>query len=317
MKDLSLRQVIAARVELYRTIRSYFEESDLEESDVLEVEIPLLGHAGTTDPQINSFEVTGQNEARYLQSSPEFLLKRLLVEIRQSCFCITKAFRDEEHGRIHNPEFSMLEWYRVDFDLDAIIEDSLALIQKCLGRRESVCRETYRSLFQKHLNIDPHGVELEHLQLLVEQHTSYREQCLSTSEALQLLLSMVIEPKLKGLTVIRDFPLDQAALAKAGTDELGQEVAFRFEIYFEQMELANGYYELVDALEQRQRFEQDNQVRQKMGRSTLQIDESLLQAMERGLPDCSGVSIGLDRLLMAKLEQRNIDSVLLFPWPKV
>ena len=305
----TIEEVVLARMAMYQAIRQYFEQSQ-----VIEVEVPLLGVAGTTDPQINSLEVQAITGNRYLQSSPEFFLKRLLVDIQRSCFCITKAFRDEEHGKNHNPEFSMLEWYRVGFDLDAIVDESLKLIQLCLPGNQQVVRETYKSLFQRHLNIDPHNVELEQLQTLVSQCSSYQTPCESVSEALQLLLSSVIEPKFSGLTVVTAFPVDQAALARIDVDPSGQLVAERFEIYLDQAELANGYHELLDAGEQRKRFAFDNKQRQKMGRPQMEFDEALLGAMQRGLPDCSGVSIGLDRLLMARLGVNRIEDVLLFPW---
>lgn len=310
--QLTNLEIISARMDLYRNIRDYFEQSN-----VLEVEVPLLAKAGTTDPQIESFRVVGQSSRSYLQTSPEFFLKRLLSEIHHSCFCITKAFRDEEQGKNHNPEFSMLEWYRVEFDLDDIVEDCLDLVQLCLGQREHVFRETYSSLFQKHLNIDPHNIELKNLVPLVKQHTSYQGSCESVSEALQLLLSAVIEPTFAGLTLVRDFPVDQAALARLGEDQSGQLVAQRFEIYFGNIELANGYLELTDVEEQRSRFELDNKIRRQIDRPSMQLDEGLLDAMKVGLPDCSGVSIGLDRLLMARLGLRQIDEVLLFPWNQI
>jgi lysyl-tRNA synthetase class 2 len=186
-----------------------------------------------------------------------------------------------------------------------------------LGSEQQVTQETYRSLFWSHLNIDPHEARFGQLEALVKQHTSYKGSCASASEALQLLLSTLIEPKLSGLTVVRDFPQDQAALARLDADESGQVVAKRFEIYLDQVELANGYYELIDAHEQRARFEKDNRVRKELGRRQMELDEALISAMERGLPECSGVSIGLDRLLMAKLGCDRIDSVLLFPWQKI
>lgn len=296
---------------MYQTIRQYFDQSQM-----LEVEVPLLGIAATTDPHINSLAVQTSAGSRYLQSSPEFFLKRLLVGIQRSCFCITKAFRDEEHGKNHNPEFSMLEWYRVGFDLDAIIDESLELIQLCLPGHQQVVRETYKSLFLRHLNINPHTVELAQLQPLVAQHSSYEKPCESVSEALQILLSSVIEPRFSGLTVVAEFPAAQAALARLDLDRSGQLVAQRFEIYLDQLELVNGYHELLDAEEQRRRFEFDNQQRQKMGRPQMQFDEALLGALQQGLPDCSGVSIGLDRLLMARLGLNRIEDVLLFPWSR-
>lgn len=308
--NLTSVQLISERMALYRDIRSYFNQRA-----VLEVEVPLLGRAGTTDPQIASFRVEGNSGKSYLQSSPEFFLKRLLADIRHSCFSIGKAFRDEEQGARHNPEFSMLEWYRVGFDLDALIQECLEVICLGLGRAEPVRIASYQSLFQGYFRINPHRVTLAEVQPLVRRHTSYREECVSVAEALQLLLCQVIEPEFTGLTVVRDFPADQAALARVEADDSGQPVARRFEIYLDATELANGYQELTDAEEQHRRFEDDNRSRQAAGRETVEIDQTLLRAMtEPGLPECCGVSIGLDRLLMARLGLFHIEDALLFPW---
>lgn len=303
-------EIIRARSDLYRLIREYFEQSA-----VLEVEVPLIGSQGITDPQIESFRVSGKSSEGFLQTSPEFFLKRLLAETHASCYAITKAFRDEEQGRRHNPEFSMLEWYRVGFGLEAIIQDCVDLVQKCLESERQVQYETYSSIFAKHFNIDPHRVGLQELQPLITERTSFTGSCESVTEALQLLLVSVIEPKFEeGITVLRDFPVAQAALAQIGVNDAGHKVAKRFELYLEGVELANGYEELIDPVEQRARFDQDNLDRKKSGKPVQPIDEKLLGALEKGLPDCSGVSIGLDRLLMAKLGLDDIESAVLFPW---
>lgn len=302
-------EIIRARSNLYRLIRRYFEPSD-----VLEVEVPVIGSVGTTDPQIQSFRVGGENSEGFLQTSPEFFLKRLLAETHCSCFAITKAFRDEERGRRHNPEFSMLEWYRVGFELEAIIQDCVDLVQRCLETEKQVHYETYSSVFEKHFKINPHIVDLHDLEPLISERTSFAGSCDSVTEALQLLLVSEIEPKMEGITILRDFPVKQVALAQTGNDANGQNVAKRFELYLDGVELANGYQELIDPVEQRARFEQDNQLRQKSGKLPQPIDEKLLIALDKGLPECSGVSIGLDRLLMAKLGLEDIESVILFPW---
>ena len=282
-----------------------------------EVEVPVLGSSGASDPQIESIAALVCRETRYLQSSPEYFLKRLLSETKMSCFCITKAFRNEEFGANHNPEFSMLEWYRVDFDLDEIIEESVELIRFCMGTQTPVATESYRSLFENFLGINPHLADLGQLQLLVTEHTSYQGCCESITEALQLLLTSCIEPKLSpGITILKDFPIAQAALAEIGEDQSGQLVAKRFEIYLDQIEIANGYQELTDYVEQKSRFDQDNQIRKSSGLAPMAQDELLLEAIKAGLPACSGVSIGLDRLLMIKQGLDRIDSVLLFPWER-
>ena len=332
---MSLNQ-LRARADLYRDIRSYFESQG-----VLEVEVPVLASSATTDPQLNSFEVEGSLGRRFLQTSPEHYLKRLLCSLPHSIFTIAKAFRDEEQGQRHNPEFSMLEWYRLDFDLEQIVGDTLALILFCMGRLDAcegdavkqkgidphseggnrdiadlpVVFETYQSIFLKHFGINPHEVELSELQSLVSCQTSYQDPCFSIDEALQLLLAMVIEPSFGSvITVLTDFPASQAALAEIETNDSGCRVAKRFELYIGQMEIANGYQELRDAEELAQRFAQDNRLRIAMGKPQVIPDHLLLEAMQRGLPPCAGVSIGLDRLLMARLKEAKIDSVLTFPW---
>ncbi len=311
MSNLSPLEVSSARMDLYQAVRDYFSQSG-----AIEVEVPLLAAKTTTDPHINSFLVDGTSGLRYLQSSPEFFLKRLLSDNPQSIFTITKAFRDEEFGGNHNPEFSMLEWYRLDFKLADIIEDTLTLVRQYLGDLPLV-RETYFSIFQRYLQLDPHQASLQDLQELVVQHTNYGHDCVSVEEALQLLLTECIEPQFQpGITVLSEFPVSQAALSEVEPDANGRFVAKRFEIYLGKVELANGYQELTDSLEQRSRFERDNLIRQKLGRATQALDEALLEAMDPSLPPCSGVSIGLDRLLMAKLDLEHIDSVLLFPWNK-
>lgn len=311
MKDLSHLEIISARMDLHQCIRHYFGESK-----VLEVEVPLLATRAATDPQINSFSVGSAAGGRYLQSSPEYFLKRLMADIPRSIFTITKAFRDEEIGGKHNPEFSMLEWYRLDFKLAEIIEDTLTLVHRFLGDLP-VTRETYHSVFQRHLQINPHQANLQELQALVKKHTSYKQDCISVEEALQLLLCTLIEPQFNsGITILSDFPVSQAALAEVELDDHGQLVARRFELYFGQTELANGYQELTDPVEQRGRFEQDNLIRAKLGRTMHKLDEALLKAMDQGMPSCAGVSIGLDRLLMAKLGIDEIEKLLLFPWKR-
>lgn len=321
MADLPEIEVISARGELYRSVRSYFQSAGVQE-----VEVPLLAANATTDPQLISFAVKCNSGSAFLQTSPEFFLKRLLVSFPYSIFTITKAFRDEEKGSRHNPEFSMLEWYRVDFQLEQIIEDTVNLIKHCLAANGSppqsqsiastpVVYETYESVFAKYLHINPHQTHLDELQPLVEEHTSYQGQCESADEALQLLLCTVIEPNFgSGINVLSNFPVSQAALAETGLDKDGQKVAKRFELYIGDMEIANGYQELRNAEELARRFAIDNEMRIASGKAEVVPDTALLDALKAGLPACSGVSIGLDRLLMARLNVADINSVLLFPW---
>lgn len=282
---------------------------------MLEVETPLLGSAGTTDLQIESFVVKTPEGDRYLQTSPEFFLKRLLVQHGRSIFSLGKVFRCAEQGRWHNPEFSMLEWYRVGFDLNQIMDDTIALVRHCLGQPElRALKVSYRSLFERHFQIDPHSAGVNQLQDLVTRHTSYQSVLTDRNEGLQLLMSQVIEPGFdRHLTLVHDFPVGQAALARIHQVE-GQEVAARFELYYGALELANGYYELTDADEQALRFEQDRIGRVELGLPAVPADHALIEAMRLGLPDCAGVSIGLDRLLAVQLGANNLESLLPFDW---
>lgn len=306
----STAQLIEARASLYRRLRAYFESTG-----ALEVEVPVIGRAAATDVALQSFPVTSPVlGAHYLQTSPEFFLKRLLARMPRSIYCITKAFRDEEQGRLHNPEFSMLEWYRVSCDLEGILADTLALVAAALGPVD-VRQCSYANLFAQYLNLDPHRVELAELHQLVRRHTSYDGEIQDRDEALQLLLNQVIEPQFDTeFTLIYHYPQGQAALARLTRDDQGREVAERFELYWRQMELANGYRELIDADEQARRFTADNRARASRGLPQMPADQKLIDALAAGLPECAGVSIGLDRLLACQLGRQSIEDLLLFPW---
>lgn len=311
--EIDIALVIRERAALQRAARSYFELSD-----AVEVEVPLLASAAATDAQLDSLRVETFTGPRYLHTSPEFFLKRLLCNYPHSIFTLTKTFRDGEAGRLHNPEFSMLEWYRVGADLHAIMEDTLRLVAASLSRdRESlqVKQYSYREIFVEYLQIDPHRISWPDLQLLVRENTSFDGVLQNADEALQLLLSQCIEPKLSSeFTLLTHFPASQAALAKTLRTDDGVEVAERFELYWRSLELANGYHELLDADEQARRFAADNQMRCNRGLPVMPVDTALLQAMHAGLPPCAGVSVGVDRLLACRLGLETIVPTLLFPW---
>jgi len=291
-------------------IRRFFSERD-----VLEVETPLLASSTVPDVYIESIaaQVVKDNSSRknFLQTSPEFFMKRLLASGSGSIYQIAKAFRQEEKGARHNIEFTLLEWYRLSYSLDQLMAELEELVQEVLSCGP-ISRLSYREIFRQHLRIDPHEISLEELQKLAKSEIDLSGSDLSKTDYLQLLLSNSIEPKLPPYCIIYDYPLEQAALAILATDEHGVVVAKRFELFGHGMELANGYFELSDAAEQRARFEKDNAARKEKGLQAHGADEKLIAALESGLPSCSGVAVGVDRLLMLLVEAKNISEVISF-----
>ena len=285
------------------------------ERDVLEVETPLLASSTVPDVYIESIvaEVMEGNSSRqnFLQTSPEFFMKRLLASGSGSIYQIAKAFRQEEKGTRHNIEFTLLEWYRLSYTLDQLMTELEQLVQEILDCGP-IPRFSYREIFQQHLQIDPHEIALEELQQLASTEIDLSGSDLSKTDYLQLLLSNSIEPRLPPYCIIYDYPSEQAALATLVTDAQGIVVANRFELFGQGMELANGYFELSDAAEQRARFEADNATRKEKGLQTHAADEMLIAALESGLPSCSGVAVGVDRLLMLLVEAKNISEVISF-----
>lgn len=306
---------LRARAQLLSTIRSFFAQRE-----VLEVETPLLCSSGITDPSIEALIVASgaslSGAERYLQTSPEYAMKRLLAAGSGSIYQLTRAFRDGEAGRRHNPEFSILEWYRTDFDHHALMEEVADLVGECLGRR-GWQKFSYRELFQRSLNIDPHTASVDELERIA--HSGHDLGTLSGNRDfwLDLLMTHKVEPWLatQGLCFVYEYPASQAALAKI-VEVDGVSVGQRFELYVDGVELANGYHELRNAEEQRARFEADNQRRRVSGQPARPIDQRLLAALEAGLPHCSGVALGLDRLLMLVSGESDIRRVLAFDWSR-
>ena len=303
-------QNLQQRAHALAKIRRFFSERD-----VLEVETPLLASSTVPDVYIESIaaQVVKDNSSRknFLQTSPEFFMKRLLASGSGSIYQIAKAFRQEEKGARHNIEFTLLEWYRLSYSLDQLMAELEELVQEVLSCGP-ISRLSYREIFGQHLQIDPHEISLEELQKLAKSEIDLSGSDLSKTDYLQLLLSNSIEPKLPPYCIIYDYPLEQAALAILATDEHGVVVAKRFELFGHGMELANGYFELSDAAEQRARFEKDNAVRKEKGLRAHDADEKLIAALESGLPSCSGVAVGVDRLLMLLVEAKNISEVISF-----
>ncbi len=302
------------RARLYALIRKFFAHRD-----VLEVETPILSAAANTEPNIESFMTcfsgpdAGGAAERWMRTSPEFALKRLLAEGIGDCYELGRVFRDGEAGRRHNPEFTMLEWYRIGLNHRAVAEESVALVREALAlvdREASVLHTSYRDLFLARLAIDTFDAPIDTLReplsdIVIDAHGLERD------DWLDLLLTHCLQPEFPRdcMTVIHDFPASQCSLARIRRDD--PPVAERFELYLGPHELANGYHELCDANEQRARFENDNRRRRLRGQRELPIDENLLASLP-GLPACAGVALGVDRLLMCLADTDAIADVLAY-----
>ncbi|OFC71981.1 elongation factor P--(R)-beta-lysine ligase [Alteromonas confluentis] len=303
------------RAALLRTIREFFYQRD-----VLEVDTPLLSHGTVTDVHLAAFSSafshseTGKPETLYLQTSPEYAMKRLLCAGSDSIYQICKAFRHEGAGRFHNPEFTMLEWYRTGFDHHALMAEMDELLQATLNT-DPAEKVSYQDVFIRQLSVDPLTAPVEVLQKkAVECGLDMNAGLPDDADTLlQLLFSLYIEPLIGADSpcFVYGFPASQAALAKVNADD--PRTADRFEVYFKGVELANGFYELANASEQRQRFLADNAKREEIGLPPLPVDEYFLSALASGLPDCAGVALGIDRLLMLKLGASHIQDVITFP----
>ncbi len=301
---------LQARARLLQTIRQFFAKRG-----VMEVETPVLGHHTVTDVYLASYSVpatTSASEPGYLQTSPEYAMKRLLASGSGPIYQICKAFRSEEVSKQHNPEFTLLEWYRPGFSLVQLMDEVGELLDKVLGCG-AIPRFTYRQLFKEHLQFDPHQIEPQQLREELLNHVTVDVSGLDETDCLQLLMSQCIEPTLPSVCFVYDYPVAQAALARIDNDETGEWVAKRFELYAGGMELANGYFELTDAGEQKKRFAKDKARRKELGLPDIAEDLRLLAALEHGLPECAGVALGVDRLLMAMLGASSIEDVLSFP----
>jgi len=285
---------------------------------VLEVETPILCRHSVTDPFIQSIPAlyqplgSKQEFRHYLQTSPEYAMKRLLAAGSGSIYQITKAFRQGEVGRHHNPEFTMLEWYRIGFDHHRLMDEMDELLQLVLHTPKAI-RKSYSDVFNELLGIDPHVAEVSELKACALAHgVQVQTEVEDKATWLDLLFSHCIEPELsiEAPTFIYDFPLCQAALARLQPGN--PPVASRFEVYFRGIELANGFHELADANEQRTRFEKNRQQRLLQHLVPMEIDEFFLDALQQGLPDCAGVALGIDRLIMLALNANHIKEIISF-----
>ncbi len=311
-------EVLKQRAAILQKIRLFFAERD-----VLEVDTPALSQSSVTDQHLHSFSTqflspfAKHAQTLYLQTSPEFAMKRLLCAGSGAIYQICKSFRNEEAGQHHNPEFTMLEWYRPGFDHHQLMDELEQLITLILGG-EAAKRMTYQQAFILHLDCDPLTANLEQLKVLA-CHFGYQEIANTEQDRdvlLMLLFSQEVEPRISQnqACFVYDFPASQAALAKINPTD--SRVAERFELYINGIELANGFHELDDPAEQLARFEADNQKRLACGLDAMPIDQHLIDALHHGLPSCAGVALGIDRLIMLALSCQRIEQVTAFSYQR-
>lgn len=304
-------QVAARRAELLANARSYFADRS-----VLAVDTPSLSANAVTDPQIESIAVGSTAAKRYLHTSPEFCMKRLLAAGYPDIYSVCRVFRGGERGKWHLPEFTMIEWYRRNFDLQDIVDDTIGFIATLLQRPE--LQQTaqvldYQSLFVNRLNIDPLAAKIDQLADVAGADNALRASLADRRDAwLDLLMMSKIAPEFRAssLTVVQHYPATQAALARLCP--ANEQVADRFEVFYGTVELANGYVELSDATEQARRMQEDLQQRKQLGLPLVPIDDSLLSALKSGLPDCAGVALGFERLHMLDARTDDIHNVVTF-----
>ena len=300
------------RAEALRNARDFFQARN-----VLEVETPALVNAPVSDVNLGSVrvEMPGREAPLFLHTSPEYAMKRLLAAGSGDIFQICHVYRGAERGRQHNPEFTMLEWYRLGFSLEDLMREVAELTRTLLGQPQLPSEFlTYRDAVRQHAGLDPLDAEIAELQRTAQELGlgADHARAAGRDELLDLIVGARIGPSLGAntLTFMHRYPASQAALARLDDDP---RVALRFELYHRGMELANGYHELTNSAEQRKRFATDQQARMARGLPRFELDANLLAALDAGLPDCAGVALGFDRVLMLAAGAASIDDVLAFP----
>ncbi len=307
------------RADLIHRIRSFFHARN-----ILEVETPIVSRASGLDPYIDVYcsehGIDGSQAPKenvFLSTSPEFFMKRMLASGYPSIFQLCKAFRNGEVGNIHNPEFTILEWYRIDMSFKELIQETVDLVNalKDFGEHSVI---TYTEAFEKYVSVNPFDLTIEKCKILCAHKNIPQIDSDSMDEWLIYVLSQCIEPYLgaEGPEVLSEYPASQAALAQTFINDSGNEVAKRFELYINGVELCNGYEELTDPVEQRRRFDADSESRKNMQKEPLMRDRLFLDALESGLPACSGVAVGVDRLIMLTMGEKDLSKVLSFPFDR-
>jgi lysyl-tRNA synthetase class 2 len=303
-------EALKERGNFYRYIRDFFSRRD-----VLEVETPLLSCAAVSDANLQPVVAQCMGKPHYLHTSPEYPMKRLLASGSGDIFQICKVFRDEELGSRHNIEFSMLEYYRLHFDLVTLKDEVAQLVGDYLNI-QSRQDYSYRQALIKYADVDPFLATKEKLAELVVPFVGALK--LNRDECLDVIMSHVVEPALpkNELVFISQYPASQAALAQTYENFEGHMIAQRFELYVNGLELANGYHELTDIHEQKNRFAIEDAKRENQSSGERISDQRFLDALEYGLPNCAGVALGLDRILMLKMKVKNISDVLSFDFER-
>lgn len=308
-------ETLVKRAQILADIRQFFQQRQ-----VMEVDVPVLSKAAVSDPFIDAMEVSfkhfpdDQEQIHYLQSSPEYAMKRLLSAGSGCIYQLAKVFRNGEVGHKHNPEFTMLEWYRLGFDDKQLMDEVQALVSSITGIT-TFQRYSYREVFKKYLSLDIESADNADLAKVMAEHVEVSGEY-DTDGWLNLLMSHCIEPQLKGAVFIYDYPASQAALARVKTDSQGVSVAARFELFVDGVELANGYHELSDSKEQLRRFEKDLSDRVDLGLPQRPYETRLVSALEDAFPDCAGVALGVDRLVMLALGKASISEVIPFDFSR-
>jgi lysyl-tRNA synthetase class 2 len=309
MKPEKLK-ILRDRAEMFRKVREFFALRG-----VCEVDCPAMGKYASVDVHIDLIRAYGGSppSTHYLHSSPEYAMKRLLVEGMGDIYQLSHVFRDNEYSMRHNPEFTMAEWYRLNFAFSKMIEETVAFVRLFIGELPHTIM-SYEEVFKKYAGIDSRKITEKKLVLYLKEKgiDPYENIGEEGKDAyLNLIMGVVIEPQLgtNEIFVINHFPASQSMLSKT-TMINGVDVAERFEVFYKGYELANGYHELADAVEQRKRLAKANKTREELSKDTLPIDERFLRALEKGLPDCCGVAVGFDRLLMLRHSLDDIADVL-------
>ena len=286
--------------------------------DVLEVDTPLLAQCGASDVHLASLStrIAGRAQPYFLQTSPEYAMKRLLAAGSGDIYQVCKAFRDGESGRLHNPEFTLIEWYRLGFDHHRLMDEVEELLRRLLSARLTAAAEriSYADAFRRVLGLDPFAAPLAALATLASERLGAPPALAADGRdaLLDLLMGALVGPALGAgrITFVHDYPASQAALARLLPGEPA--CAARFEAYVAGLELCNGFHELADAAEQRRRFESDLRRRAQLGLPPMPVDERLLAALAAGFPEVAGVALGFDRVLMLAAGASNLGEVLAF-----
>ncbi len=312
-RPTAARAMLEQRAVLLARARRFFADGG-----VLEVDTPMVVNAPVTDVHIHSARVDlgpAATQSYFLHTSPEYAMKRLLAAGSGDIYQICHVVRGFERGRLHNAEFTLIEWYRIGFTLDDLMNEVDALVRALLGpvaTDHASERISYREAFLRELQLDPFTASVKELQQAA-QKLGFAASDAARDELLELLMGAAVGPRLgnKTLTFVHGYPATQAALARL--DPHDPQVALRFELYCDGVELANGFNELASANEQRARFKSDIAERRRVGLPIFDPDTFLLAALEYGLPECSGVALGFDRTLMLATGAKTIDAVLAFP----